>query len=531
MQRIGRDLAALIFVSLAGLGCSSSTHHDAKTTDANTGSGSAGATLASGVAGANGAAASVGAAGSSAASGGSGAGASGRASAGGTGGSAANGGGGARAAGSGGSAASGAGGSDPGTSAGEDLFAAPDGKDGAPGTLAEPTTLTSAITRIGAGHAIRLRAGSYAYDVQITIEAGNSGSAGQLKQMLAYQDEKPVLDFSAQPYGTGSNPRGLQINGDYWHVKGLTVQGSADNGIYVAGNDNVIEGCVTHDNRDTGLQIGRVSSSAATITEWPSNNLILDCESYDNYDAPPGTGENADGFAAKLTVGPGNVFRGCVSHHNIDDGWDLYTKSDTGAIGTVTIDQCIAHDNGKLTNGMSSANGDGNGFKLGGDKIAVTHVVTRSIAFANAKDGFTWNSNPGALQLSNNLGFDNGSANFRFGDNSTTTEAVFTNNVSFRSAGGGDNDKSVGSDVANSNCWWVGASQNGKFLSVSSADFASPLTSAAIRRNADGSLDLAPFQLAPDSDLINAGVMPAGALPFDATYYLGLPDLGAVEAR
>ncbi len=29
--------------------------------------------------------------------------------------------------------------------------------------------------------------------------------------------------------------------------------------------------------------------------------------------------------------------RNCVSHHNIDDGWDLYTKSDTGPIGAITV--------------------------------------------------------------------------------------------------------------------------------------------------------------------------------------------------
>jgi hypothetical protein len=411
----------------------------------------------------------------------------------------------------------------------DDLIAAPDGKDAAPGTLDAPTTLTAAITRISAGHAVYLRGGSYTYAVQITIARDNSGTSAQPKALAPYRDEVPVLDFSSQPYGTGSNPRGLQIDGSHWHVVGLTVTGSADNGIYVSGNDNVIERCITHGNHDTGLQLGRYASSATSQADWPSNNLILNCESYDNYDAPPGSGENADGFGAKLTVGPGNVFRGCVSHNNIDDGWDLYTKSDTGPIGSVTIDQCISHHNGTLTDGTQNANGDRNGFKLGGDKIAVAHTVTRSVAFANGKDGFTWNSNPGATRLSNTLSFDNGSANYRFGDNSTQTQAVFTNDVSFRTASGGDNDKTVGSDVSNSNCWLPNT--NGKGLMVSAADFAHPLASAKITRNADGSIDFSPFALAAGSDLINAGVVPAGTLPFDASYYQGNPDLGAVETE
>ena len=59
--------------------------------------------------------------------------------------------------------------------------------------------------------------------------------------------------------------------------------------------------------------------------QWPANNLILSSESHDNADSD---GEDADGFASKLTSGPGNVFRYTVSHNNIDDGWDLYTKSE-----------------------------------------------------------------------------------------------------------------------------------------------------------------------------------------------------------
>ena len=418
-----------------------------------------------------------------------------------------------------------------------DLVVAPDGRDDAQGTLAEPTTLASALTRIGAGHSIFARGGTYAFSDQVTIARDNSGTSGAAKSLVPYASEHPTLDFSAQPYGTDSNPRGLQINGSFWHVRGFEVMGSADNGIYVAGNGNVIENCVTHGNRDTGLQIGRASSSDADMASWPSNNLVLNCESYDNYDEPPGGGENADGFAAKLTVGPGNVFRGCVSHNNIDDGWDLYTKTETGPIGPVTIDQCIAYANGTLTDGTSNENGDRNGFKLGGDDIAVAHVVTRSVAFENGKNGFTWNSNPGAIRLSNTLAFDNVEGNYKFGDNSTQTSAVFTNNLSFwTTTSSTQSDKAVGSDTAGTNAWWdksrgtsTVASKN---LTITAADFASSLASAKVTRAADGTPSFAPFGLAAGSDLVNAGAVPAGALPFDATdYYVGTPDLGAVETR
>jgi len=406
-----------------------------------------------------------------------------------------------------------------------DLVAAPDGRDSAPGTLAEPTTLTTAIKKIGAGSTIFLRDGTYAYSEQISIQQSNSGSAGKYKTIRPYNEEKPVLDFSSQARGLTGNKRGLQINASYWQIIGITVEKAADNGMYVAGNNNIIESCVIRGNGDTGLQIGQ-SGSATDISQWPSNNLILNCESYDNYDSP--LGENADGFAAKLTSGTGNVFRGCVSHHNVDDGWDLFTQITSGEIGPVTIDQCIAHHNGTLTDGTSYVSGDRNGFKLGGQGIAVAHVVTRSIAFANGATGFTWNSNPGAIRLINNLSVDNAGGNFVFGSGS---QAVFTNNVSlWTSTSNVKNDSVAGNDVSNSNCWWKSSkSSNGKGLTVSAEDFMSPLGNPTIGRNPDGSLDFTPFMLAPGSDLIAAGVVPDGTLPFDAAYYHDTPDLGAVE--
>src|SRR5690606_16005664 len=114
-----------------------------------------------------------------------------------------------------------------------------------------------------------------------------------------------------------SSNRGLAIGGDYWHVYGIVVQHAGDNGILLGGNNNVIERTVTRYNHDTGLQLSRLVAGAPS-SEWPSNNLILSAESHDNADSD---GEDADGFAAKLTSGPGNVFRYAVSHHNIDDGW------------------------------------------------------------------------------------------------------------------------------------------------------------------------------------------------------------------
>ncbi|MFI1207017.1 carbohydrate-binding protein [Streptomyces sp. NPDC020802] len=324
------------------------------------------------------------------------------------------------------------------------LYVAPGGTDSAAGTQAAPTTLTSAITRITPGGTIYLRGGTYRPSQTITIPAGNNGTASARTKLSAYPGETPVLNFSAQSEDTAN--RGLAVNGSYWHVFGIVVERAGDNGIFVGGSNNVFERTVTRYNRDTGLQLSRMLSSTPK-EQWPSNNLVLGAESHDNADSD---GEDADGFAAKLTSGPGNVFRYAVAHNNIDDGWDLYTKSDTGAIGPVTIEDSLALDNGTLSNGGQAGNGDRNGYKLGGEDIGVNHVIRRNIAYNNGKHGFTYNRNLGSMTVSDNVSIDNEERNYSFDAGSS----VFRGNTSCRS-GSGTNDRIVG-NTDSSNQFWSG---------------------------------------------------------------------------
>jgi pectate disaccharide-lyase len=329
--------------------------------------------------------------------------------------------------------------------ASDTLYVAPNGKDSAAGTQADPTTLTSAITRVTAGGKIYMRGGTYRYSQTVTVAPGNNGTSSARTELSAYPGETPVLDFSAMSEDPAN--RGLALNGSYWHVYGIVVEHAGDNGIFVGGSNNVIERTVTAFNHDTGLQISRVASSTPK-DQWPSNNLVVSAESHDNADSD---GEDADGFAAKLTAGPGNVFRYDVSHNNIDDGWDLYTKTDTGAIGPVTIEDSYSYDNGTLSNGTQNKNGDRNGYKLGGSDIKVNHIVRRDIAYHNGHHGFTYNSNPGTMTISDNVSVDNGERNFSFDKGSS----VFRNNTSCRTSSG-SNDKVVG-DADGSNQFWSGS--------------------------------------------------------------------------
>ncbi|MDF2564779.1 MAG: Pectate disaccharide-lyase [Massilibacillus sp.] len=386
-----------------------------------------------------------------------------------------------------------------------DLYVSNSGSASNAGTVSSPLTLVAAITKVAAGETIYMMSGTYSYATQITIEHGNNGTSGSYKSIKPYNSGTVILDFSSQTYGdpsSVSNPRGLQINGNYWHIEGLAVKGAADNGIFIGGSYNKIELCETYANRDSGLQLGRYISTAAE-NEWPAYNEILNCTSHDNSD--PDNGEDADGFACKLTTGEGNVFNGCISYNNVDDGWDLYTKTATGAIGAVTIKNCVAYNNGVTSSGTSTANSDGNGFKLGGDKVAVNHIVKNCIAFNNKKHGFTYNSNPGSITLTNCTSYNNGTtsgSNFSF-DKGTH---VFTNLLSYKAS---SSDKTSGTDVNSSNVWWKDSkTTNANGLACNDADFVS--LTPAVTRNTDGSINLGNFlKLATGSDLIGAGT-PSG---------------------
>lgn len=281
------------------------------------------------------------------------------------------------------------------------IYVSPTGTNAGTGTKEDPLDLDTAIKYVKEGQTIYMRGGTYNRTSPVTIPAGNDGNPTAMKTLAAYKGETVVLDF-------GTKATGLALAGNYWNVYGIDVTKASGVGFIVGGSYNKVELCKAYANRDTGIQISRIGAVSREL--WPANNLILNCESFDNKDA---SDNNADGFAAKLTCGEGNVFRGCIAHNNVDDGWDLYTKAETGPIGVVLIEDCIAYNNGTLTDGYIGK-GDKNGFKLGGEGISVPHTIKNSIAFGNGATGFTSNSNP-AVQALDCISYDNAGANISFG--------------------------------------------------------------------------------------------------------------------
>ena len=274
---------------------------------------------------------------------------------------------------------------------GQTMYVAPDGKATGVGTRENPFDLQTALNYAQPGQVIVMLDGTYASDKDYVIGRNVSGREDAMITLMAENTGKAVI--------SGSNNAGssslLSIVGSYWHVFGLEVKDGAAKGISVCGNNNIVEMCVIHNVGNTGLQISRYAGEYNDAEMWPTNNLIKNCDAYDCCDAAR---NDADGFAAKLTCGEGNRFYGCISHNNIDDGWDLYAKSTTGPIGAVTIENCVAYSNGFLTtDDPTDPNvefGEGNGFKLGGENMYGGHKLINSVSFNNYAKGITSNSCP-----------------------------------------------------------------------------------------------------------------------------------------
>ena len=304
---------------------------------------------------------------------------------------------------------------------GQSIYVAP-GKYGV-GTKEDPMSIYDAVKYVQPGQTIVVMEGTYYLEKTVKVERGVNGTADKPIQMVADTEasSRPVFDFQGLCAG-------MVLAGDYWYFQGFDVTNSANaqKGIQLSGKYNTMDNIMTYHNGNTGLQVSRYLTTDE-FDMWPAYNLILNCTSYGNADAGY---EDADGFAAKLTVGDGNVFDGCISYNNADDGWDLFAKVQSGSIGAVTIKNSVAYGNGYLEDGTNA--GNGNGFKLGGDSMSGKHVLENCVAFDNKAKGIDSNSCPD-INVINCTTFNNESYNIALYTNSAkNTDFSATGVLSYR---------------------------------------------------------------------------------------------------
>lgn len=404
------------------------------------------------------------------------------------------------------------------------IYVSPNGKSNAAGTKDAPMDIYTAVKIAAPGQKILIKEGTYNLSGTVKVERGINGTADAMIYMIADPEagSRPVLDF-------GGKCAGMILAGDYWYFQGFDVTRSADaqKGIQVSGNHNILDRIKAYKNGNTGIQISRYLGTDQ-FNQWPAHNTILNCSSYLNADKGY---EDADGFAAKLTVGQGNVFDGCIAAYNADDGWDLFAKVQSGSIGVVTIQNCVAFKNGYILdeNGREINAGNGNGFKMGGDSMPGAHVLKNSVAFANKAKGIDSNSCPD-IKVYSSTTFDNESYNVAFYTNTAVNTAfaadgILSYKVSNKVA---EQFKLLGTQNAAdvkgvTNYYFDGSktvNNNGKEAAASwfkSLDTASALKDGGITRNADGTINMNGFLELTDEVPEGVGARMSGRTSGDIT--------------
>ena len=249
------------------------------------------------------------------------------------------------------------------------FYVAVNGNDANPGTKNSPfATIQHAQDAVKPGDTVYLRGGVYRMsESQIArkerINAcvtylDKSGKPGAYINYFAYPGEKPTFDYQdVKP--ADFRVIAFMVYGSYIHLKGLDVIGiqvtikthTQSECFENHGDNNIYEQLTMHD----GMAIGFYLLSG-------SNNLILNCDAYRNWDyfSENGKGGNTDGFGCHPRPGSkNNVFKGDRAWFNSDDGYDCINSHES-----VTFDHCWAMYNGFGTDFQSL--GDGTGFKSGG---------------------------------------------------------------------------------------------------------------------------------------------------------------------
>lgn len=395
-------------------------------------------------------------------------------------------------------------------------YLSPTGNDSSNGLTLQTAwqSPNTAFTKLVAGDTLWVKGGTYT--VSSTIKASNPATKTAQVLVSAVRGEKPVFDCTPMRHAgsESSTYRGMDLRQAYWRVRGIKIYKAGYNGVIIAGENITLE----------GMTIEECGMDGIALAAGAVNAYILNCDSYRNCNIQA-NGENGDGFAAK--EGTGTVFRGCRAWENADDGWDVY-----GGNQPILVDSCWSYGNGVnyWADQISSYQGDGNGFKLGGGGGVdgnAPNVVLNSFAFGNVGKGFDQNHNSWGITCINCTGYNNhGMGNFAFEETPTMGKHVMMNNLSYAGTG----QAIVVGSTETTNSWNLGLSfTDDMFESLNVADYMVP-------RDDDYRLTdpriLSLFKLKSNNPAIDKATVQTTIRlkPFYAIPYCGAkPDLGAKE--
>jgi parallel beta-helix repeat protein len=243
-------------------------------------------------------------------------------------------------------------------------------------------TIGKAASVVEPGDVVYIRDGTYWLSSHLWFSV--SGTSENPIIFEAYPGDEVIIDGS-ELSGEDRDNALLEVTASWNVFRNFEVRNSLQQGIYVTGNDNVFENIVTHNNYLSGFQIvgGSVGGSRNLLlgvvshhnydpdTEGGdadgvgissgSDNVLVGCVVHDNSDDGIDTWESTnnviencvsymngymrgDGNGFKL--GPGhdgaalNIVRNCIAYDNTANGYD--NNSGGGSV----IESCTAYGNG-----------------------------------------------------------------------------------------------------------------------------------------------------------------------------------------
>lgn len=417
-----------------------------------------------------------------------------------------------------------------------DYYVSPTGSGSAYSEAAPGKLTSTVINKLKAGDNLYLMGGQY--DFQNSLSINRSGTEGNMIIIQNYNSERPILDFRQE----ANKSNGVKVGGSYLHIKNITIRYAGYKGIWLENSKYcILEGLDVYGCCNAGIQL-----------RSGGHNMVINCDAHDNFDYQD-KGGNADGFADKQgDACPGNIYIGCRSWNNSDDGWDSFERVTNGT-PTVYIN-CIAWNNGPATfdlsnhpratgvdknlscfSGKDLANfpngGNPNGFKVGGNGTKHNVELYRCLAVGHRKKGFDQNNNAGNMKVINCTAYKN-DINYGFGNDYAYTLAVY-NNISLSPLSSHWKRSDKGTTTQVHNTWngdtkpWAANESDFEGLDVTEIIFA--------ERQADGTLpETTQFHLkATATQLIDQGVeftdFSGEHISSYVSYKGAAPDLGCYE--
>lgn len=309
-------------------------------------------------------------------------------------------------------------------------FASPTGT-GTACSLAAPCSIFTVVGLVVPGDVVFLRGGIYnAPTVSTSLDFTVHGTPGAPITFESYPGETAITDGSAVTEGT---QRYIRVLSNYNILRRIETRNNPMQGIYIKGNNNILDGCYVHDNKISGIHIAD-GGYILPYGNQASYNEIKNCTVKNNSDVNTSGGGNADGIS--ISAGTGNMIHHNWAEHNSDDGIDTWRSQNSHVWNNVSTNNGIGTGNGMgFKCGGAASSGSNNA--LPGDVPNGPTMCDHNISYSNKTAGFDDNSGANST-FDFNTAWNNPNVGFSgcTGAGQCVGNTIVKNNISLANVGG-----------------------------------------------------------------------------------------------